>query len=97
MNWQGWNIPLLEKEGWLRHQENIAKPPLKAQTGWCSSGITASYWLRPVGLAFAPLMPGRASYGSLRRLLLMARPPLLYQEGNLLANSYSFIDRRFSY
>ncbi|PYS30953.1 MAG: hypothetical protein DMG11_03150 [Acidobacteria bacterium] len=27
-------IPLLGEEGWLRHQENAAKPPLKAQTGW---------------------------------------------------------------
>jgi hypothetical protein len=26
--------PLLKEEGWLRHQENAAKPPLKAQTGW---------------------------------------------------------------
>jgi hypothetical protein len=27
-------IPLLEKEGWLRHQKDDAKPPLMAQTGW---------------------------------------------------------------
>src|SRR5216117_2833363 len=27
-------IPLLAKEGWLRHQKNAAKPPQKAQTGW---------------------------------------------------------------
>jgi len=27
------DIPLLEKEGWLRSQENIAKPPAPAQTG----------------------------------------------------------------
>jgi len=26
-------IPLLLEEGWLRHQEDAAKPPLKAQTG----------------------------------------------------------------
>jgi len=26
--------PLLSQEGWLRHQEKAAKPPLKAQTGW---------------------------------------------------------------
>ena len=29
----GKHIPLLEKEGWMRGQENIAKPPLSAQTG----------------------------------------------------------------
>jgi len=28
--------PLLSKEGWLRHQENIAKPQKLAQTGWLS-------------------------------------------------------------
>ena len=27
-------VPLLEEEGWLRYQENAAKPPLKAQTEW---------------------------------------------------------------
>ncbi len=27
-------VPLLEEEGRLRYQENAAKPPLKAQTGW---------------------------------------------------------------
>ena len=27
-------IPLLAKEGWLRDQEDDAKVPLSAQTGW---------------------------------------------------------------
>src|SRR5215470_69427 len=31
------DIPLLSKEGWLRDQENIAQPPLNAQTGWLLS------------------------------------------------------------
>src|SRR4029450_6835582 len=30
----GSGIPLLAKEGWTRHQENIAKHPLKERTGW---------------------------------------------------------------
>jgi hypothetical protein len=30
----GKHIPLLEKEGWMRGQENIPKPPYSAQTGW---------------------------------------------------------------
>src|SRR5437867_577212 len=30
-------IPSSAEEGWLRHQQNVAKPPLKAQTGWCWS------------------------------------------------------------
>src|SRR5215471_21535112 len=29
----GTPLPALVKAGWLRHQENIAKPPLKAQAG----------------------------------------------------------------
>jgi len=27
-------IPLLEQEGWLRHQENAAKQPELVQSGW---------------------------------------------------------------
>src|SRR4029453_9044604 len=28
------DIPLLAKEGWTRHQENVAKHPLLERTGW---------------------------------------------------------------
>jgi len=45
------------------HQENIAKPPLKAQTGW---SVQNDHPVR----AFLTI--------------LMARPPLLSQEGNTL-------------
>jgi len=34
---QGGLIPSSAEEGWLRHQANVAKPPLMAQTGWCWS------------------------------------------------------------
>jgi hypothetical protein len=27
-------IPLLTKEGWTRHQANLAKPPLMERPGW---------------------------------------------------------------
>src|SRR5262252_942829 len=27
-------IPLLYQEGWTRHQEEVAKPPLTERTGW---------------------------------------------------------------
>jgi hypothetical protein len=30
----GAKLPSLVKEGWTRHQENAAKPPLKERTGW---------------------------------------------------------------
>ena len=29
----GQGVPLLGEEGWLRHQENAAKPPLKGADG----------------------------------------------------------------
>jgi hypothetical protein len=35
---KAWVFPSSERlgeEGWLRHQENAAKRPLKVQTGWC--------------------------------------------------------------
>jgi hypothetical protein len=32
--------PPLE-EGWTRHQENIAKPPLMERTGWSLTGYVA--------------------------------------------------------
>src|SRR6266513_1764300 len=28
------------KEGWLHHQENVAKPPKPMQTGWFSFGLS---------------------------------------------------------
>src|SRR5262245_30851767 len=31
---QGGELPSLAKEGWPRHQENGAKPPLKERPGW---------------------------------------------------------------
>src|SRR5215475_4282609 len=35
-------IPLLAKEGWTRHQENVAKPPLMARTGWSLTSHVAT-------------------------------------------------------
>src|SRR6267142_7201879 len=70
----GEGIPLLEQEGWTRHQKDAAKPPLKAWPGWSvrrkrrrASPTTPS----------APLRKGI--------FFLMAQPPLLSQEGNTLA------------
>src|SRR5213593_5265467 len=64
-------VPLLGQEGWTRHQENAAKPPLKARPGWSvrrkrgRAGLTT------------PSAPLRL----LRVFLLVAQPPLLSQEG----------------
>jgi len=41
-----------------------------------------SSWLRPIGLAFAPLMPVRSYQRWLRGIFLRSRPPLLIQGGD---------------
>src|SRR6266850_3638153 len=68
-------VPLLGQEGWTRHQENAAKPPLKARPGW-----SVRRKRRRAGLT-TPSAPLR----SLRVFFLMAQPLLLSQEGNTLA------------
>jgi hypothetical protein len=53
------------KEGWLRHQENVAQPPNLTQTGWFS-------------FSFSIGKPHRPRYlWMLRDIFLLARPPLL--------------------
>jgi len=64
-------IPLLEKEGWMRDQENIAKQP-------CS---------RRRGGQFAELTTPSAAFRRLRDFLLMPQPPLLFKEGNVLGRT----------
>src|SRR5437867_4248936 len=39
-------FPSLDKEGWTRPQENIAKPPLWERTGWFVQ-TTDNRWLEP--------------------------------------------------
>src|SRR2546422_10447810 len=68
-------VPLLGQEGWTRHQEDAAKPPLKARPGW-----SLRRKRRRAGLT-TPSAPLRL----LRVFFLMAQPPLLSQEGNTLA------------
>jgi len=88
------------KEGWLRHQENIAKPPKLTQPGWFS-------------FLFSFGKPPRPHYQRmLRGILLIARPPLLAvmqggeyarfrfvhtynASGHFLAR-LRFVDRRYS-
>jgi hypothetical protein len=53
------------KEGWLRHQENIAKPPKLKQPGWFSFWFSFGKPPRP------------RCQRMLRDILLIARPPLL--------------------
>src|SRR5215468_5455348 len=53
------------KEGWLRHQENFAKPPKQTQPGWFS-------FLFSIGKP-----PRPRDQWMLRDIFLLARPPLL--------------------
>src|SRR2546426_4260436 len=69
-------VPLLGQEGWTRHQENAAKPPLKARPGW-----SVRRKRRRAGLT-TPSAPLRNGI-----FFLMAQPPLLFQEGNTLASA----------
>src|SRR5215471_17396740 len=67
------------QEGWTRHQEEVAKPPLTERTGW--SGMETSLKKAFRNTSAIPTTPS-APLRSLRIFFLMAQPPLLYQEGN---------------
>src|SRR5437667_537813 len=78
----GKGVPLLGEEGRLRHQEDAAKPPMKAQTGWSfPDDVTTS--------SFTIMTTPSAPLRRLRTFFLLAQPPLLFQEGNTL--SWQFI------
>src|SRR5437867_10415514 len=87
LRWRGL-FPSLHhrKEGWLRHQENIAKSPKLTQPGWFSS-------------LFSFGKPPRPRYQRmLRGIFLLARPPLLavMQGGEYSRFQYILYDRRYS-
>ena len=67
-------FPSLEKEGWTRPQENIAKPPCWERTGWFVE-------LPIIGGLNQP--PRLRELMWLREIFLIAQPPLLVQGGEL--------------
>src|SRR6266566_4731030 len=77
----GRDTPLLPEEGWTRHQENIAKPPLKERTGWSLTSHISECVLnmaceRPRFLMAAPYcLMFRAIALTLRAGLRGLRPP----------------------
>src|SRR6266850_7129688 len=87
----GKGVPLLGEEGWLRHQENAAKPPYEGADGVVSpdnvSTSTFTIMTHPVCAA------SEAS-----RLFLTGAATLLFQEGNTLSWQFvqTFIERRYS-
>src|SRR5215467_8259228 len=88
-------IPLLIQEGWTRHQEEVAKPPLTERTGWSGMEPLLRNLFR--NASANPTTPS-APLRWLRIFFLMAQPPLLYQEGNSsLTVFHTFIDRACGY
>src|SRR6266850_1805110 len=80
----GQGVPLLGEEGWLRHQENAAKPPYEGRRRGGQSRIT--FQRQHVPIMTTPSAPLRR----LRVFFLLAQPPLLFQEGNTLScNSFT--------
>src|SRR5215475_12865311 len=82
--------PLLIQEGWTRHQEEAAKPPLTERTGWSRmEPFLRNAFRNASAIRTTPSAPLRC----LRIFLLMAQPPLLYQEGNSQPSIHSRIRR----
>jgi hypothetical protein len=94
----GKGTPLLGQEGWLRHQEKYREASESAQTGWSVRRIptvrprqwnlreAADSKRRPMTTPSAPQRNGA--------IYLMARPPLLSQEGNALAQRVFQMSKR---
>src|SRR5262249_2084541 len=64
--------PLLPKEGWTRHQENGAKPPLIERTGWSLTN-------QPASVSDHPVCGAKVGFA---KFFLMPQTPLLKKEGN---------------
>ena len=68
-------IPLLAKEGWTRHQKNIAKPPLKG-----ADGVVAFAKMFREGIPKRFVVSDHPVCGALvgfAEIFLMPQPPLL--------------------
>src|SRR5215470_9244709 len=92
------DIPLLSKEGWLRDQENIAQPPLNAQTGWLLSSrkfgaLRGSILTTPS----APIRGGFATFSSGRVHPSLERRghPSLERRGIRLAKNFVKKTKRY--
>src|SRR5436309_7378901 len=83
------HIPLLAEEGWLRHQENAAKPQRRRRRARSASAITRS---RNSGQFGWPSKGCRTDHPvrdkSERIHFLMSRTPLLCEEGNVRPENF---------
>src|SRR2546422_10789288 len=86
----GKGVPVLGEEGWLRHQEDAAKPPYKG-----ADGVVVPDNFTPS--TFTIMTTPSAPLRRLRAFFLLAQPPLLFQEGNTLSWQFihTFIERRY--
>jgi hypothetical protein len=85
------DIPLLEKEGWLRHKSNVAKPPKRRRRGGrLAENVQASRFRQRDH-------PVCANEGSFAAFFDSRILPLLFKEGNKLSRQFihSFIDRPY--
>jgi len=71
--------PSFAMEGWTRHEENIAKPPLMERTGWLFQATTDSP--RTVRLIGGLKQPPRLRQLRNGTIFLYAQPPLLREGG----------------
>jgi len=83
------HIPLLAKEGCPRHQKNSPVPKRRGRGGqfgeiWRPEHLAGRLLrLRPIGLALRATPSAALRW--LRGVLLLPQPPLLCEEGNVLA------------
>src|SRR5262249_48472401 len=79
INCQPLEIPLLGKEGWLRHQKMMRSHLCRRRRGAQTT------------IELLNNHPVRSFQRRLRSLFLTSRPPLLYQEGNFACPANSFM------
>jgi hypothetical protein len=76
MTFESSELPSLVKEGWPRHQTNVAKHPLMERTRWFVHATDYRLLNEP---------PRLREQRWLREIFLIAQPPLLNQGGEWLA------------
>jgi hypothetical protein len=83
-------LPSWHRRGGRDIKRKVAKPPLTERTGWSRMGPLVKRAFR--NTSAIPTTPS-APLRWLRIFLLMAQPPLLYQEGNCQPDIHSQVHR----
>src|SRR5207247_4817361 len=87
------HIPLLAEEGWLRHQENAAKPQRRRRRARSASAIARSRNSGQFGWPSKAELTTPSAANRNGSIFLMSRTPRLCEEGNVpfCGRSFSFI------